>query len=41
MSEPEYAERARRTREELATELEPMEFYGAAYRTILRGATVE
>lgn len=41
MSEIEYAERARRTREELATELEPMEFYPRAYRTILRGETVE
>ena len=41
MSESEYAERARRTREELATELEPMEFYAAAYRKILRGEIVE
>lgn len=41
MSESEYAERSRRTREELATELEPMEFYPAAYRKILRGETVE
>lgn len=41
MGEAEYAERARRTREELATELEPMEFYGRAYRQILRGETVE
>jgi glycosyltransferase involved in cell wall biosynthesis len=35
MSETEYADRARRTREELATELEPMEFYARAYRQIL------
>jgi glycosyltransferase involved in cell wall biosynthesis len=41
MSEPEYAERARRTREELATELEPMDFYARAYRQLLRGETVE
>ena len=41
MSETEYAERARRTREELATELEPMEFYASAYRKILRGEIVE
>ena len=41
MSEPEYAERARRTREELATELEPMEFYPRAYRQIFRGEPVE
>lgn len=34
MSETEYAERATRTREELATELEPMEFYAQAYRRI-------
>jgi glycosyltransferase involved in cell wall biosynthesis len=32
MSESEYATRATRTREELATELEPMEFYARAYR---------
>ena len=37
----EYAERAHRTREELATELEPMEFYPRAYRRILRGEPVE
>lgn len=36
MSEPEYAERARRTREELATELEPMEFYARSYRRLAR-----
>jgi glycosyltransferase involved in cell wall biosynthesis len=41
MSETEYAERARRTKEELATELEPMEFYPRAYRRILRGEIVE
>jgi glycosyltransferase involved in cell wall biosynthesis len=41
MSEAEYAERAQRTREELATELEPMEFYPRAYRRILRGEPVE
>lgn len=41
MSESEYAERARRTREELATELEPLDFYARAYRTILAGGTVE
>ena len=34
MSEVEYADRATRTREELATELEPMEFYARAYRRI-------
>jgi len=34
MSEAEYAERARRTREELATELEPIEFYADAYRRL-------
>jgi glycosyltransferase involved in cell wall biosynthesis len=38
MSETEYAERAGRTREELATELEPLNFYARAYRGILRGA---
>nr|MBA2743749.1 glycosyltransferase [Chthoniobacterales bacterium] len=41
MSETEYAERARRTCEELATELEPMEFYASAYRKLLRGEIVE
>lgn len=40
MDEAEYAERARRTREELATELEPMDFYARAYRQILRGEIV-
>jgi len=34
MSEIEYAERAHRTREELATELEPIEFYPRAYRRL-------
>ena len=37
MDEAEYAERAQRTREELATELEPMEFYANAFRRIARG----
>jgi glycosyltransferase involved in cell wall biosynthesis len=41
MTEAEYAERAQRTREELATELEPMAFYASAYRQILQGASVE
>jgi glycosyltransferase involved in cell wall biosynthesis len=36
MSETEYAERATRTRAELATELEPIEFYARAYRRIVR-----
>ena len=40
MSETEYAERAARTREDLAIELEPMEFYTRAYRHILRGEPV-
>jgi len=35
MSETEYAERARRTREELRDELEPMGFYARSYRRIL------
>jgi glycosyltransferase involved in cell wall biosynthesis len=39
MSETEYAERARRTREELARELEPIDIYARSYRRILaRGA---
>jgi glycosyltransferase involved in cell wall biosynthesis len=37
MSEAEYAERATRTREELAKELEPIEFYARSYRRIVRG----
>jgi glycosyltransferase involved in cell wall biosynthesis len=41
MSGAEYAERAERTREELASELEPMEFYARAYRQILAGERVE
>lgn len=41
MSEVEYAERAHRTREELATELVPMEFYPRAYRQILNDEAVE
>ena len=35
MSESEYAERATRTREELARELEPIEFYARAYRRLV------
>ncbi len=38
MGEREYLERAERTRTELATELEPMEFYPRAYRRIIHGA---
>ncbi|HEX8679992.1 MAG TPA: glycosyltransferase, partial [Chthoniobacterales bacterium] len=38
MSETEYTERARRTRDELATELEPIEFYARAYRRIVHGS---
>ena len=34
MDEAEYAERATRTRDELATELEPIEFYARAYRRL-------
>jgi glycosyltransferase involved in cell wall biosynthesis len=34
MSEAEYAERASRTREELATELEPIEFYAREFRRL-------
>lgn len=41
MDEAEYAERARRTREELATELEPIEFYARSYRRIYHGAVVD
>ena len=37
MDETEYAERATRTRAELATELEPIEFYAQAYRRIVHG----
>lgn len=36
MSETEYAERARRTREELGADLEPITFYASAYRRLLR-----
>ncbi len=36
MSESEYTERAKRTRAELATELEPMEFYPQAYRRLAK-----
>ncbi len=41
MDEGEYVERATRTREELATELEPMDFYARSYRRILNGQPVE
>ena len=34
MGEEEYAQRATRTRDELATELEPIEFYAQAYRRL-------
>jgi glycosyltransferase involved in cell wall biosynthesis len=39
MSETEYAARAQRTREELASELEPMEFYAREFRRLVRGGT--
>ena len=39
MGEMEYAERATRTRAELATELEPMEFYAQSYRRLATGST--
>lgn len=41
MSESEYVDRAERTREELSSELVPMEFYTKAYRRILEGKPVE
>ncbi|MEY2542050.1 MAG: hypothetical protein QOI22_1652 [Verrucomicrobiota bacterium] len=41
MSATEYAERAERTREELASELEPLNFYARAYRHILSGEPME
>jgi glycosyltransferase involved in cell wall biosynthesis len=41
MSEIEYAERAKRTREDLAHELEPIDFYAHAYRRILGGESVD
>lgn len=41
MSEAEYGERARRTRDELATELEPIAFYPRAYRRILQSEPVD
>ena len=41
MSEAEYAERAKRTREELSSELEPLEFYADAYRQLLQGKPVQ
>jgi glycosyltransferase involved in cell wall biosynthesis len=40
MSEEEYAERAERTRAELADELMPISFYADAYRRIMRGEPV-
>lgn len=40
MSEAEYAERAQRTRDDLAHELEPIDFYARAYRRILCGESV-
>lgn len=40
MPESEYEQRAIRTRDELAQELEPMEFYARAYRQVLRGEPV-
>lgn len=41
MSEAEYAGRATRTKQELATELEPIDFYARAYRQILNGEPVQ
>jgi glycosyltransferase involved in cell wall biosynthesis len=41
MSEIEYADRAERTRQELALELTPIDFYARSYRRILRGEAVE
>jgi len=41
MTEIEYDERATRTREELAHELEPTEFYARSYRRILARETVD
>ena len=38
MSEAEYGARAARTRDELGTELEPIEFYARAYRRIVHGS---
>jgi len=40
MPPAEYAERAARTRAELAHELEPLDFYARAYRSILRGQPI-
>ncbi len=40
MPQTEYEERASRTRDELASELEPMDFYARAYRQVLRGEPV-
>jgi glycosyltransferase involved in cell wall biosynthesis len=37
MSETEYADRATRTRAELASELEPLNFYARSYRSVLSG----
>lgn len=41
MSYSEYAERAERTRHELEQELEPLDFYPRAYRSLLARETVE
>jgi len=41
MSEAEYVDRAKRTRDELQGELVPMDFYARSYRCILRGEPVE
>jgi glycosyltransferase involved in cell wall biosynthesis len=41
MSELEYADRAKKTREELANELVPIEFYPNAYRQIVEGKPLE
>jgi glycosyltransferase involved in cell wall biosynthesis len=40
MDEAEYVERAKRTREELQNELQPMDFYAQSYRRILQGEAV-
>jgi glycosyltransferase involved in cell wall biosynthesis len=40
MSTEEYARRSQRTKEELADEMEPMEFYAQSYRRILRGESL-
>jgi glycosyltransferase involved in cell wall biosynthesis len=41
MSEAEYLVRANRTRDELQSELVPMEFYAQSYRRIVHGETVQ